>query len=183
MEYETWVQVLNQIYQAATRLKSSLLNDDLVYYAMYLMAYLVGRHFKIKELSLQNLLPLIMALFMCELVYSIMIDSNQKYPDLARNMKNASLIFFLFYVQCVVYFVKDKNLWTSLSCSLMCAYMLIRMEFWGYVEDTGQAFSQLLYDVHWLVIFLLHCFIIGSFLPKYRYSRAYKRLVLFIRGY
>lgn len=181
MEYETWVQVLNQIYQVAIKIKNNVINDDIIFYALYLMAYLFGRHFKIKELSLQNLLPLIMALFMCELVYSIMIDPSQGYPKTATNMKNASLIFFLFYVQCVVYFVKDKNLWVSLSCSLMCAYMLLRMEFWEYVEDTGQAFSQLLYDVHWLVVLVLHCFIICSFLPKSRYSRAYKWLVLRIR--
>lgn len=181
----TWEQAINHLYplmihlkMMMTNLKMAILGFDLYYYAIYIAAYFLGRKLKITTISLQNLLPLVMALFMCQLVFSILVLPFGEYPDQAIKEKHASLIFFLFYLQCVVYFVKCKNLWVSLSCSLMCAYMLVRMEFWKYVEIYGKAPSQLLYDAHWLVILLLHCFIAGSFFLEHRYSGAYKRLLI-----
>lgn len=181
----TWEQAINHLCHLMIHLKTMMINlkmatlgFDLYYYAIYVAAYILGRKLKITTISIQNLLPLIMALFMCQFVYSIMVLPDTKYPKLAIDIKNASLIFFLFYLQCVVYFVKCKNLWVSLSCSLMCAYMLVRMEFWKYVEIYGKAPSQLLYDAHWLVILLLHCFIASSFFLEHRYSGAYKRMLI-----
>lgn len=176
MEIETWVQAINQIYQVAIKLKNTALLVDLVYYAIYLAAYLIGRYFKIKELSLPNLAPFILALFMCELTYSIMIDPETKYPKLAGDMKSFSTICFLFYLNHAVYFVKDKNLWVTLSCSSMCAYMLLRRDFWSYVEIHGKAYDKLFYDVHWMAVCLLHCFIVCSLVPGSRYKAAYRWL-------
>lgn len=176
MEYEQWVQVLSQICLAMTKTKSLISNFDLFYYALYLAAYIIGRYSKIKELSISNLTPFILALFMCELTYSIMINPETQYPKLAGDMKSFSTICFLFYLNHAVYFVKEKNLWVTLSCSLMCAYMLLRRDFWSYVEIHGQAYSKLLYDVHWLAVCLLHCFIVCSLIPRSRYKAAYRWL-------
>ena len=181
-----WEQVLNQIYQIPLKtmmisLKTVISESDYPYYGVYIAAYFLGRKFRIKTISIPNLIPLVLALFMCQVVYSMMILPDTKYPKLAIDTKNVSLIFFFFYLNTVVYFVTCKNLWVSLSCSLMCAYMLVRMEFWKYVEIHGKAPSQLLYDAHWLVVLLLHCFIVGSFFLEHRNPRAYERLLIRFR--
>lgn len=176
MEYETWVQLTSQIYQIMINLKKAIISLDVIPYSVYLAAYVTGRYFKIKELSISNLTPFILALFMCELAYSIMISPSTQYPQLAGDMKSFSTICFLFYLQLAVYFVKEKNLWVTLSCSLMCAYMLLRRDFWSYVEIHGQAYSKLLYDVHWLAVCILHCFIVCSLIPRSRYKAAYRWL-------
>lgn len=166
MEYEQWAQALSVLATKATKIKSNVINDDIIFYSLYALVMAIGVRFKIETAKPSKILPLILTLFFCQLAYTLMLDEKES---------NYYVILTMFYVQAMFYYSK-VNLKTAVSCAIMSAYLFIMSREAKYYEVHGTSFSDVLHDSYWMVILLLHCIICCSFFSRLQYKRAYMGL-------
>ena len=172
MEYEIWVQVLNVLVTKMTKIKSNLINDDLIFYSLYALVMAIGVRFEIESAKPSKVFPLVLTLLFCQLAYTLMLGEKES---------NYYIIITMFYVQAIFYYSK-VNLKTAIACVIMSAYLFIMSREAKYYEVHGTSFSDVLHDSYWLVILLLHCIICGSFFSRLQYKRAYMGLCKLICG-
>ena len=162
MEYEAWVQVINDLVTKIQIIKKAS-SFDLKYYSLYIILMVIGVRFKINEIHPKIILPAFFTLLFSTLAYSLMLNEKES---------NYYIILSAFYVQAIFYYSK-VNLKTAISCAIMAVYLFIMSREAKYYEIHGSSFSDVLHDSYWLVILLLHCIICGSFFTGLQYKRAY----------
>jgi hypothetical protein len=170
MEIEVWVQASNAIVITVAKQIKTISSTDLLFYSLYAAVMLIGVSFKIEAAKPSKVLPLILTLFFSALAYHLMLNEKES---------NYYIITTMFYVQAMFYYSK-VNLKTSIACAIMALYLFTMSREAAYYENYGSSFSDVLHDSYWMVIFLLHCVICGSFFSRREYKRAYMGLRSYI---
>jgi len=170
MEYETWAQAISVLVTKIKIIKTAI-SVDIIFFSLYALVIAAGVRFKIETAKPSKVLPLVLSLFFSTLAYSLMLDEKES---------NYYIITTMFYVQAMFYYSK-VNLKTAIACAIMALYLFTMSREAAYYENYGSSFSDVLHDSYWLVVFLLHCVICGSFFSRYEYKRAYLGLCSYIR--